>query len=383
MKLFSAIFIGVPCVMGATIIVVPSVVAATQQDEPIPPQPEPIDTAFETCSWDYLNQQATALEKQEITQEQFCQAFTINGVVPTSIEQFIGLEKKVQLEHQDLDHDNDANDYLNGNEVAQTIRVIGTCVDDENLYQVNEIDTNGTKAVFTFEFVDVISDSKGYSLATLWNDVSNTDDSCNDYFNTTVRKNIIGLGKPQAANWYLKGEATHTKDPAYLNKTVLDMLPDALANSLKSPQNRFVNKWVNNEWQETSITDKLFLPAAIEIEPGYDGDRELGMLGYKYYSDEGDADSNRIKHQIKGSEGSAQDVTKITDKLFSADCESLAGWDHSSQDHPEYGTEYWLSSPYTLGANHNIAWYTEPDGMTMVGTSQFRFAAPIAPFFCI
>lgn len=43
MKLFNALFIAIPCAMGATIIIAPTVVAVTQKEpEPVPPSPTPV-----------------------------------------------------------------------------------------------------------------------------------------------------------------------------------------------------------------------------------------------------------------------------------------------------------------------------------------------------
>ncbi|MCQ3914396.1 MAG: hypothetical protein MJ201_01055 [Mycoplasmoidaceae bacterium] len=115
---------------------------------------------FETCDWDFIDRKATALEYGEITQEEFYKSFTVNNKTPTSMNDFIGVKRKVQLKHQDLN----SNGVIDNNEVYQTVRVIGTSADNTSEYQVNRIEGN-RKVALTFEFVDFISDANGYSVA--------------------------------------------------------------------------------------------------------------------------------------------------------------------------------------------------------------------------
>lgn len=307
------------------------------------------------------------------------------------MEAFIGVTRKVQLKHQDKNNNNNQNDYLNGDEVAQTVRVIGTGADDETQYHVNTIVDGKIKAALTFEFADVICDENGYSIASFWNDVETTSGSNHDYLESTVRNNIYESNGDKA--WYgthdeggtLKADAekvNETSHSNYYDKSVYDMLPTELSSVLKKPQNRLVNIKSSGSWNPEKIDDLLFLPTYREICPKGSATDVEGMNPYKYYADLNDeATEKRVKHQIKGNEGAVTAGTEVIDAQTSGAFND-AGIDSGTVGS---GCMYLLCTPLKNNQSEQCAYHVYTSGTVGFGgtTGVNKLVRCIAPMFCI
>lgn len=249
---------------------------------------------------------------------------------------------------------------VNGKE--HRVRLIG--VDHDDL-------ATGGKAHTTWEFVDLISDANGYSLASLWQDTSSSSGSNYDYLNSTIRKNLTGNGSG-TSGWYEKGSGT--KSSTYSGKTVLSMLPSDLQSSLKTTRKK-VYSHTSGSWALTNADDKLFLLATKEM--GYSSSYAEDVATYSYYSGHtGQTDAIRIKQQVKGSSGALTSGTTITQSACGSG-KSYAGYNSSTS---RYGGISWLRSPNTNDSS--IAWYVDTDGyLNYYGV--YYFASAVAPAFCL
>lgn len=281
----------------------------------------------------------------------------------------IGDTKKIQLKHQDLDNDGEIDD----NEVYQTVRIIGFNEDYTELPEPGE-DPDPNKAIdITFEFVDLISDANGYSLATFWKNTSSTNIANYDYKNSSVRKALTKEGGGDL-HWFEKEGTEFSTNTNYANKSVLEMLPDELSNVLAT-----TSKYVNindGSWGEQTVEDKLFLLSPKEMGNTYQTEHEEEhTTPYSWYKDA--IDDNRIKHQIKWHDGAIDFYTLVTSGEISGDKYSYAGHNYTNGSS---GDRSWLRSPYKQSGHS--AWYIEHDGSHNEDTV-FDVAYAVAPAFCI
>lgn len=260
----------------------------------------------------------------------------------------VGNTKKVQLQHQTGD-------------IYQTVRII-----DFN----KDKDKDGNTLGITFEFADLISDENGYSLASLWQDDEDGEDCNFDYLNSTIRKNLTGYENGDVM-WYEKDSATKSSR----NQAVLDMLPNDLRSVLKIAKKK-VNIKTTGSWVETDLTDELFLLSANEMNEKTTSAEVGGAYEYYKNAKPGEADSVRIKQQIKGIDGARTDSVSITDNAFGSGG-SYAGYNSSAAG---YGGFSWLRSPSTDGSY--VAWYVGTGG-SLYSYNVFNDANPVAPAFCI
>ena len=247
-------------------------------------------------------------------------------------------------------------------ELPHTVRIIGFGHDK---------DTSSKTIGITFEFVNLISDDNGYSLATLWQDADadSQSGSNHDYRDSTIRKNLTGNGGG-TAGWYEKDEGTKSK--TYNEKTVLDLLPSSLTSVLQTVRKK-VNVYTGSQWELKDVDDKLFLPASKELgfSDGYV--EEIGTYDF-YSSHTGATDPIRIKQQVKGSESALTSATPITESKTGSGS-SYAGYNGSD----ETGGYCWVRSPTTYDTA--AARYIEPDGDLYNDFNVYDSALGIAPAF--
>lgn len=263
----------------------------------------------------------------------------------------IGDTKKVQLKHQ------------TGN-ISQTVRVVGFDQD---------VDPKGNSLGFTFEFADLISDANGYSIASIWQDTATISGSCYDFLNSSLRKNLTGEGTGKAG-WFEKDGDEYST--TYANKTVLSMLPDDLNKALKIVKKK-VNRNTTGKWELAEFTDKLFLPASLEL--GYSSSSvEEGLTTYSYYSGHTSmTDPIRIKKQIKGNDGARTTWVPIHG-IEATSGSNYAGFNESASN----GGRTWIRSPKVDSLIKQYAYGVDYDGT--VGTENaYNNAHAIAPFFAI
>lgn len=240
----------------------------------------------------------------------------------------------------------------------------------------DELADNSGKAHTTWEFMDYISDSNGYSIATPWN-WENGDKSISANFpESNLRKAIDGQGKGEVV-WYEKGSST--KSTTYTT-SVIDMLPTKLKSALKEVKKDTV---VSYQFKHDTFNTKLF-PLSY---------REMTAATAKNFAEEGttypyykgmvqDKDIRRLKHQVKWHDGAVLDKTDITDKELSIGllAENYAGFNSPVQEC--YGGYCWLRSPYTGTAAASSAWQLSVGG-TFLSYSVYREVLAVAPAFCI
>lgn len=261
------------------------------------------------------------------------------------------------------------------NGINHKVRLIG--IDHDEL-----ADDSGDLAHTTWEFANLISDENGYSLATFWNDTTETDVPCRDYYNSSLRYALIGEQEDPTVDvshgWYEKGMGT--KSETY-TKPVIDMLPSELAAKIL-PVEKEVITYNGSSYITTTCEDKLFVLSSSETnEDGYVWER----YDYYYYSPSTTTgDYHRVKGQVKKTDA-LESATPITDSLASG-AESIAGYNSS---YANCGSGYWLrdietdevegkGSPYGMssgGSMCNIHDGGHGDGNLL--------ATPIAPAFCL
>lgn len=245
------------------------------------------------------------------------------------------------------------------NNIDQKVRII-----DFN----HDKDKNGNKIGITFEFANLLSDSNGYSLATLWNTINGNSSKNYDYLNSDLRKALDGLGNG-TLRWYQKG--SNTKSIAYI-EPVIKMLPSDLQNNIKTAKKCIGTTY---SYKLTDYDAKIFALTYNEITSSSERYAKVEGTTYQYYKDH-DNDSSRIKQQVKGRDGAVIGSTKITDLIWNP--YNYAGYNSSIEDN--YGGFYWLTSPRT-NSPYN-AWHIHFDGHFAFNHVYYGGYA-IAPAFCI
>lgn len=257
--------------------------------------------------------------------------------------------------------------YVNG--ILHTVRLIG--IDHDDL-------ASGTgKAHTTWEFVNVICDNTGHSIATVWN-WQNGDDSTNyDYTNSNIRKALEGEGSGTIA-WYQKESST--KSTTYTT-SVWDMLPSEIKNYIKE-----VSKVVatsTGDWKtyiNTTFTTKLFVPSCREMTATELPYQTNEGTTYEYYVQHDDY-ASRQKAQIANTDTSTKYPT-VTDGNYAA--YNYAGYCNDNYDGNSW---YWLRSPRTYYTN--VAWRVYVSGalyndhVYYAEDLVYYAVGPVAPCFCI
>jgi len=251
------------------------------------------------------------------------------------------------------------------NGVVHTVRLIG--IDKDTIYGTSD------KAHTTWEFVNLISDSNGYSLATFWKNTNNTSSANFDYLNSDIRKAIDGQGSG-TANWFEKSATTWST--TYANKSVLDMLPSDLVSKLKTVS-KIVNEKTSGSWVETTYSTNLFLLSPLEM--GYSNQyAETTVTTYDYYVGKTEqTDASRIKQQIKGTDGALTDSTTVTSGAYTGTKNSYAGYNSATAGQ---GGVYWLRSPSTDYTNY--AWRVYNRGSVNYDYV-YNIAYGVSPCFCL
>lgn len=234
---------------------------------------------------------------------------------------------------------------------------------------------NGTGfAHTTWEFVDLISDSDGYSLATPW-EWEQGDEAKNwDFLNSNLRAALDGMGHGKIC-WYQIGQKNQSTT---YTSSVYNMLPRELQRVLKNVIKPIALYGDEFELDYTRYVTNLFTLSCNEISVV---DKEEYVLRegtpYKYYLDNKAVD--RIKAQVKGKDGALSDSIILSAHGHKAN--NYAGY--NSIDGEEYGSFYWLRSPC-------IHDHTKAQKTKFNGDVYFEYGAqicdnlyPIAPAFCI
>lgn len=247
------------------------------------------------------------------------------------------------------------------------VRLIG--VDHDEL-----ADGSGNKAHTTWEFMDYISDSNGYSIATPWNWKFGEKSVAQDYPNSNLRKALDGQGKGEVV-WYEKGSSTKS---ATYTTSVLDMLPKKLQEAIKEVKKDVA---VSVNWKIESFNAKLFplsyreMTAATETQAA-----EEGTTYARYKGMVQDKDIRRLKHQVKWQDGAATDSTVITDTGYEfIEVDNFAGFNSNAQD--VYGGYCWLRSPVTTSAASSA--FQLAVGGSFLKYQVYMYTLAVAPAFCI
>ncbi|MCQ2786925.1 MAG: DUF6273 domain-containing protein [Bacilli bacterium] len=316
---------------------------------------------LEECSWEKISQVSKAGKANEWFK--------------------VGDTKKLQLKHQDTNN----NGIIDDGELYQTVRIIGINEDYTEL-PTDGSEPNPGKAIgITFEFVDLISDANGYSLATQWNDTNDTSTANHNYLNSSIRYALnkkTGTGGCDHILWAQKGATEWSNEPdgLYTNKSVLDMLPNELTKEgiLKTPA-KYININNGDGWKEETINDKLFLLSPVEMGRTEHTDEEPHTATYSYYKDAENVD--RVKKQIKSDEEctSHGEIQSGKGQTYEKTVYNFAGQNFKSDS--TAGGFSWLRSPCTN--DNGDAWSVYVDGhLSEAFYVNFR-AQAIAPAFCI
>ncbi|MCQ2795132.1 MAG: hypothetical protein MJ214_02850 [Bacilli bacterium] len=196
-----------------------------------------------------------------------------------------------------------------------------------------DTDKDNKKIHTTWEFVNLLSDNSGYSLATQWNDATDESIASYNYLDSSIRKALTGEGGGHIL-WAQKGA---TKWSTTYKKSVLEMLPSDLVNVLVAPKKR-ATCFEYNTWVEKDIInangdfDKLFLLSTEEMWDVSPGDERA----YFYYSGRKASKIGelRIKKQINATEQSidAPEIayTSESGQLYHDVIVNIAGFNYSS-----------------------------------------------------
>ncbi|MCQ2795012.1 MAG: DUF6273 domain-containing protein [Bacilli bacterium] len=268
-----------------------------------------------------------------------------------------------------------ANDYFKiGDEKTVTVNSLPHKV---RIIDFNkDVDKDGNNIGITFEFVNLISDSSGYSLATQWNDISNQSISNHNYLDSSVRMALVGEKQDKGhILWAHFNATTWSSDKS----SVLDMLnkdnPDLL-NAITAPKKSVMcfekGVWVSKEIVNSNGDyDKLFLLSPEEMG----NTTEQGDI-YDYYLGDKDILKRRVKKQIKCDEIMTEyTYVKSDEQKFQYPVMSYAGYNEK-----DGGGYAWSRSPNTN--NNDFAWLIGSNGS--IGNNRVdSYARSLAPAFCI
>jgi len=188
-------------------------------------------TEFSTASWQVLDIWTYYYETGVIDETTFCSHFKINGVTPTKLTDFLGLEKKVTI-----------------NGLEHSVKVIGINHDEID----SELVTKGTKALFTFQFFNKITTADNKALTTLYH----KDDNYVDYLNSQLRYNLNRTGITGVdVSW---GDSSE-------KRSLFEMLPAEFDDYIWPVKKQVATKpLTKTEFTVQTYTDRLFLPTMTE-----------------------------------------------------------------------------------------------------------------------
>ena len=251
---------------------------------------------------------------------------------------------------------------LTVNNQIHKVRLIGVDHDELN-------DGSGNKAHCTFEFANLLSDSDGYSLATLWNTDDGESSTNYDYLNSDLRKALDGQGNG-TLRWYQK--ESETKSTTYTT-SVINMLPSGLQSEIKTVKKEVAT---STSYDPTNYDAKIFVLTFREMTQRPSPYAKEEGATYQYYKDNDDNPS-RIKHQVMWHTGAVTSPTKITDSDITWSANNYAGHNSSTD---RYGGYYWLASPNADDSSR--AWGADVGGV-LGSNVVYDGAFAVAPAFCI
>lgn len=271
------------------------------------------------------------------------------------------------LKPEDVNANGGVTQVIPVNGKLHKVRLIG--VDHDEL-----ADDSGNKAHTTWEFVNYISDSNGYSIATPWNWKFGETSIAQDYPNSNLRKALDGQGNGEIA-WYEKGSPT--KSTAYTT-SVLDMLPKDLQGVLKEVKKDVA---IGPNMTVKSFNTKLFPLSYREMTTATDTQAaEEGTTYARYKGMIQDKDIRRLKHQVKWQEGAATDSTVITDTGYEfTEADNFAGFNSNQQE--VYGGYCWLRSPVTTSTASSA--FQLSVGGSFLKYQVYMYTLAVAPAFCL
>lgn len=272
-------------------------------------------------------------------------------------------------------------DITSGEGVVQELIVNGLKHKVRLIGVEEDVDPENNPIHTTWEFVNLISDSQGYSLATQWNDTNEADVANHDYLNSSLRAALNGEGGGRIL-WAQKGNQWSD----VYTTSVLDMLPGDLVDVLVAPKKSVMCNVSGSQWTEEEIVnkdgdyDKLFFPTWTE----------MGFLASKdeaytyYYGCTESIDSKRIKTHFHPDvlKDSSTEIPYNPQKghKYEGTVDNYAGCNYATDG--SKGSLYWLMRPNTTDGFSQIAEDVADTGKLSYGMVQ-RAALGVAPCFCI
>lgn len=260
------------------------------------------------------------------------------------------------------------------NKQLHRIRIIG--------FNHDKLSSDTSKmAGITFEFVNLLSDEEGYSLATPWDSEDGVGSTNNyNFLNSNLRKAFDGNAETSIV-WARKGEFTETTEEPYYHKTVLDMLPVDLKKVLKEVRKEVTIYNTDKNEYEVNKTDynTTIFPLSY-AETNETSSEEVLTEGsiYEFYKPDGsNKEAKRIKYQVKWHNG----AIKYDQQPFIDDRGANSAGYNDPTD--EYGGFYWMRSPKVKGYNFSTSVYQgyyDGDLLTILCHSSLL---AIAPAFCV
>ncbi|MCQ2795195.1 MAG: DUF6273 domain-containing protein [Bacilli bacterium] len=239
------------------------------------------------------------------------------------------------------------------------------------------------KAHCTFEFVNLLCDDMGCSLATVWNWKDGGSSKNYDFLNSNLRKALDGNGEGELW-WYRRGrvESEQTKGTDYKNKCVLDMLPSDLQDNLKEVKKPIELSKDGKTYaiDEESYVTKVFSLSYREIteDSGQFWQPDEGTT-YKYYlGDKDKAKSKRVHIQILKEHYAS--APTIEDGYYN-EAKNHAGY-YTEATEIIVGNYYWLRSPHLNSTDKAGAWKITTDGV-LINEFIYKQAVAVVPAFCI
>ncbi|MCQ2795731.1 MAG: DUF6273 domain-containing protein [Bacilli bacterium] len=315
-------------------------------DGETPKRPNESTVEYTFSGWSPEVKPATSNQTYTATYKSFDKWWLDNNFISSLTEEDVGLTKEVLVEG-----------------VVHPVRLIGI---DHDVIVEEDPEVEPGKAHTTWEFVNLISDANGYSIATPWNWEDGDGSTNGNFVNSTLRKALDGEGeaKNKVLQWYQKGESL--KSEIYSGKCILDMLDSDL---------RSVLKLVEKPIGAGSYEAKLFLLSYRELSATSTSQYAYNEGDtYVYYKNH-DYSEARIHKQISDTSLSPESV-EITDGNTSCTDNYAGCFDPST-----LGSALWLRSLYGYRLNQRT-WYLETDGDFYVDLVWYN-AYGVAPAFCI
>lgn len=270
---------------------------------------------------------------------------------------------------------------VNGKE--HKVRLIGV---DEDYTDITKPDE--TKIHTTWEFVNLISDKNGFSLATQWNDTNITKTSVYNYKEASIRNALNGVNVKNV-HW---SEKEATSWSTTYNCSVLDMINaenkgfgDVLKKPIKLVSIYNEKKQPNPGFEDRVINDKLFLLSPREMGCS-SPTQEEGSATYTYYEGHTETtDTIRIKKQVNESSIFDADMkvkipySEESGQLYENKVYNYGG--HNPEE--SRGGIWWFRSPYTGQPELGHPYRCTSTGSCVVNAGANEASHNVAPAFCI